>query len=167
MVNMKAKELWPILPVTTGSKSLEDQLLSFSSLELPIISADRDRSYSPPLKRKHSYKSYVDWGMAIVHIPSPSPSPRLPSPLSQSHGSLTSGSPTQRTVFDLSEKLQDLCAGLCLDCLKGKDVCRLPHPDPWAAYRRSSELWFTEEAPPVEVFNTVWGEDEERIVLGW
>jgi hypothetical protein len=146
---MKAKELWPILPTTSGSRSLEDQLASFSSLDLPIISAGRDRSYSSRRKRRSSIKSYDSWTGPISLTPSPLPSPRHGS-MGHGRSTLTSNSPTQRTVFDLSKRLHDLCVGLCLDCLKGNDFCRLRHPDPWVEYRRSSELWFSEEAPREE-----------------
>lgn len=169
MAAMKANELWPILPVTSGSRSLEDQLASFSSLDLPIISADRDRSYSPRRKRRSSIESYGTWGDDISLTPSPPPS-RLPGFLGQGHGSSTSRSPTQRTVFDLSKRLQDLCVGLCLDCLKGNDVCRVPHPESWGAYRRSSEMWFSEEAPreePTPGLGWVDNLDAEAFAVGW
>lgn len=146
MAAMKSRELWPILPFTSGSRSLEDQLASFSSLELPVISADRKKSYPPGRKRRGFYKSYDSHDDDISLTPSPPPS-HLPGSLGQGCSSWTSTSPTQRTVFDLCMRLQDLCVGLCLDCLKGNDVCRLPHPDPWVEYLRSSELWFSEEAP--------------------
>jgi hypothetical protein len=148
MAAMKSKGLWPILPVDAGSKSLDDQLSSFSSLDLPVISADRDRSYSPPLKRRDSSKSIGSWGPPSS-VTSPLPS-RLSDRRGHTHNSLTSRSPTQRTVFDLSKRLQGLCVGLCLDCLKGNDVCRSPHPESWEAYRRSSGMWFSEEAPREE-----------------
>ena len=44
---------------------------------------------------------------------------------------------TSRNLICLSDKLNDLCDGLCLDCLKGFDRCGrgvLDHPDPWAMY---------------------------------
>lgn len=39
--------------------------------------------------------------------------------------------------MQVSDRLKDLCDGLCLDCLKGRDKCGLGnsnHPDPWEAY---------------------------------
>lgn len=169
MAAMKSKELWPILPVTSGLRSLEDQLASFSSLNLPIISADRDKSYSPPRKRRSSFKSYDSWNDPTELTPSPRPGPRGPST-----SSLTSASPTQRTLFDLSKRLEDLYVRLYLDYLKGNDVCRMPHPESWAAYRRSSELWFSEEAPRQQhtagwdwIPNPIPALDVEMVVAGW
>jgi hypothetical protein len=51
--------------------------------------------------------------------------------------SLRTTNMTSRNLICLSDKLNDLCDGLCLDCLKGFDRCDrgvLDHPDPWAMY---------------------------------
>jgi len=36
--------------------------------------------------------------------------------------------PSQQTLESLAERVREHCAGLCLDCLKGNENCRLPHP---------------------------------------
>jgi hypothetical protein len=36
--------------------------------------------------------------------------------------------PSQQTLESLAERIREHCAGLCLDCLKGNEQCRLPHP---------------------------------------
>ena len=52
---------------------------------------------------------------------------------------------TSRDVIRLSERLRDLCQGLCLDCLKGRDRCgwsaRHP-PDPWEKYEADRKRVF-------------------------
>lgn len=52
---------------------------------------------------------------------------------------------TSRTVISLSDKLRDLCDGLCLDCLKGRDRCGQSlqtHPDPWPTYKAEQKKVF-------------------------
>lgn len=36
--------------------------------------------------------------------------------------------PSQQTLESLAERVREHCAGLCLDCMKGNENCRLPHP---------------------------------------
>ncbi|GAB7322607.1 hypothetical protein MBLNU13_g03520t1 [Cladosporium sp. NU13] len=52
---------------------------------------------------------------------------------------------TSRTLICLSDRLNDLCDGLCLDCLKGRDRCGRDlenHPDPWETYEVERENAF-------------------------
>lgn len=52
---------------------------------------------------------------------------------------------TSRTLICLSDRLNDLCDGLCLDCLKGRDRCGRDletHPDPWGTYEAERENAF-------------------------
>lgn len=52
---------------------------------------------------------------------------------------------TSRTLVCLSDRLGDLCNGLCLDCLKGRDRCGRDlenHPDPWKTYEAERENAF-------------------------
>ena len=52
---------------------------------------------------------------------------------------------TSRNLICLSDRLNDLCDGLCLDCLKGRDRCgwsaRHP-PDPWEKYEADRKRVF-------------------------
>jgi hypothetical protein len=36
--------------------------------------------------------------------------------------------PSQRTLVNLAERVREHCTGLCLDCFRGNEQCRLPHP---------------------------------------
>jgi hypothetical protein len=149
MAVMKPNGLWPVRPVTSRLKSLEEQLTSFSSLELPNIRADRDSPYQPSSSPRTKKDRYNNGGWDGSFIP-------RRSSLNSSASSVkvkavpTDRSPTLRTLSDLTARLKGLCVGLCLDCLKGNDVCRSPHPDPWVAYRRSLGLWFEENTDPEE-----------------
>jgi hypothetical protein len=147
MTSMKAQSLWPIWPGNSSLKSLEGQLKAFSSLELPIISADRDKFYVPPPPAPSLAPSVIDrqHGGWVAYDSMP-PSPRLRSPPIR-----TKEVPTLRTVLDLSKQLTSLCVGLCLDCSKGNDVCHLPHPDPWTAYRAGLNFHFAQETPHEDV----------------
>jgi hypothetical protein len=128
---------------------LEEQLTSFSSLELPNIRADRDSPYQPSSSPRTKKDRYNNGGWDGSFIP-------RRSSLNSSASSVkvkavpTDRSPTLRTLSDLTARLKGLCVGLCLDCLKGNDVCRSPYPDPWVAYRRSLGLWFEENTDPEE-----------------
>jgi len=154
---MKANQLWPVRPVTHWSTSLQDQLKSSCSLELPVIRTDRNKRHarhsSPDStdsdNTRRDWDSYGDPVFQSAHI---SGARR------QGKHEKTHQTPTQRTVFDLSKRLEDLCVGLCLDCLKGKESCRVSHPYPWAAYRGSLEMWFEDERPRVDPsLSSGWG----------
>lgn len=166
MTAMKIKELWPVLPVTHGSKSLEEQMNAFSSLEIPIICADSTSydTHSPPYVPSRNNGGGNVWGN---NYESRQPSPRVHRSPSRAYTMRNSHGPTLRTVFDLSERLRSLCVGLCLDCSKGNDVCRSPHPDPWGAYWKSVRLWFGQETPLEE---SVMDPDHEEMIregLAW
>jgi hypothetical protein len=147
MTSMKDRSLWPIWPCNSGLKSLEEQLKAFSCLELPVITADRHIFYEAPSTPQISpriHRDHGDWARASVYDSMP-PSLRGSDSPSRNKMEQTLQVPTLRTVFDLSEQLRSLCVGLCLDCSKGNDVCRLPHPDPLAAYQAGLNFHFAQE----------------------
>lgn len=39
--------------------------------------------------------------------------------------------PTKFELVHIVERIELFCVGLCLDCLKGKDKCRVKHTDPF------------------------------------
>lgn len=39
--------------------------------------------------------------------------------------------PTKFELVHIVERIELFCVGLCLDCLKGSDKCRVPHSDPF------------------------------------
>lgn len=39
--------------------------------------------------------------------------------------------PTKLELNNILERIELFCVGLCLDCCKGKDTCRVPHSDPF------------------------------------
>lgn len=143
MAAMKAESLWPIWPYGADHstpRSLQDQLASFSSLEIPAIVADRDVSYeppSPPANRREMWE-VMERSLYGEQVRSP----RIHTPPTRVNDSPIPKTPTLRTVLSMSTRLEDLCVGLCLDCLKGHEMCRLPHPLPRVAYRDSFRLWF-------------------------
>jgi len=56
---------------------------------------------------------------------------------------------TSRDVISLSEKLKDLCEGLCLDCLKRPDRCGRDlenHMGPWGTYEDEREEIFEQRS---------------------
>lgn len=141
---MKDKGLWPIWPAAQYSEPLEYLLASFSSLGLPVIRADPDTPYeapSPPRIHRAPRVVHHGWGYG-PDGPESVLSPRIPCPPPQRQTAVAPRMPTQHTVSNSSMRLEDLCVGLCLDCSKGNDVCRLPHPAPWPAYQSSLEMWF-------------------------
>jgi hypothetical protein len=153
MISMKDQSLWPIWPGNSGLKSLEEQLKAFSSLEIPVISADRDIFYEAPSTPRISpriHRDHGDWAEADDYDSMPPSSPWDSSP-NRNKMDQNPRVPTLRTVFELSEQLRSLCIGLCLDCSKGKDVCRLPHLDPRAAYRAGLNSHFAQETSHEEV----------------
>ena len=46
----------------------------------------------------------------------------------QNPTSRPSEQPSQQTLESLAGRIREHCAGLCLDCFKGNEHCRLPHP---------------------------------------
>jgi hypothetical protein len=145
MTAMKEQSLWPIWPGNSGLKSLEDQVKAFSSLELPIISADDDKLYEPwPLLRVPP-RTRCDHNGSPIEYASRASSPLSGKRWDQSKKEPTVRVPTLRTVFELSEHLRSLCVGLCLDCPKENDVCRSPHPGPWAAYQGTFKRLFGQQ----------------------
>jgi len=44
--------------------------------------------------------------------------------------------PTKFELVLIVERIERICVGLCLDCLKGNDRCRVQHSDPF-----SNDLW--------------------------
>jgi hypothetical protein len=156
---MKANELWPVRAVTHWSESLQDQLKSFCSLELPVIRADRNKKYSRRTSPDSidNYNTGRDYDSLGEPVPWP---PQISGARRQGKHDKTCQITTQRTVFDLSKRLEDLCVGLRLDCLKGKEACRVPHPYPWAAYHGSLEMWFEDERPRADPSPSIgWGEE--------
>lgn len=142
MAAMRAERLWPIWPYGADHappRSLQDQLASFSSLEIPTIVADRDTAYEPPSPPANKRNIWDVMERSLYGEQEPSPWIRTPE--TRTCDVTDHKVPTLRTLLNLSKRLEDLCVGLCLDCLKGHEVCRLPHPDPWVAYRESSRLW--------------------------
>ena len=52
---------------------------------------------------------------------------------------------TPHNVTILSDRLSDLCDGLCLTCLKVRDICGgWDHPDPWTAYEAERDKVFAQ-----------------------
>ena len=42
--------------------------------------------------------------------------------------------PSQLTIKIAVQAVKNVCVGVCLDCIRGKQedtACRVPHPDPW------------------------------------
>lgn len=175
MTAMKAQKLWPIWPAgeQVTPRSLGEQLASFSVLQIPTINADRDAPYEPgvaPISRSRSRvlsasvlsEQNLHGGWAAVGS-SPIPSARAcdaPDPQV----------PTLRTVLGLWLQLEKLCVGLCLDCLKGNEVCRLPHPDPWVEYRERFGLWLDPASmDDAQEMNNGWEnyDGSEGSIIGW
>ena len=44
--------------------------------------------------------------------------------------------PTKFELNHIVEQIELFCVGLCLDCFKGNETCRVPHSDPF-----SEDLW--------------------------
>jgi hypothetical protein len=151
MTSMKDQSLWPIWPGNSGLESLEDQLKAFSCLEVAVICADGDKLCEPLPTPRVSPKARsirYDHNGFEVDYGSRASSPNTCITFKKEP---TLRVPTLRTVFDLSEQLRSLCVGLCMDCSKGNDVCRSPHPEPWAAYRAGLNSHFAQKITHEEV----------------
>ena len=126
-------------------RPLEEQLTSLLSLRLPILNAEQDKSYETPLRRINSFRSgrsnLGEWGYNSMPA-----TPCVARPPVHGFTTSTPQTLTVHAVLELSKLLDDLCVGLCLECLKGNGICRTPHPDPWSAYRNAVRYRFGPDA---------------------
>lgn len=130
MARMHSLDIWPL---HLGANSVQELLERLSELELPVLEAAPDEPYTRPVPVPHQR-----WGRANSADSWNGPSPARsvngaggwgnnPSPSVTS----ISDAPNHVTMRQAVECLKDLCVGICLDCIKGNEVCRVPHPRPW------------------------------------
>ncbi|KAK6442821.1 hypothetical protein LTR95_000927 [Oleoguttula sp. CCFEE 5521] len=126
MDNCREVGLWP-LGHTVAPK---DVIRGLRMLKVPAIYADEHR---PPAGRP-SYPMMVHpaqfqaWQpVTVVGDGRPAPPQDDVSTAEASVPELTRP-PTFATIIEAAKKFESNCIGLCLDCLKKNEVCRVPHP---------------------------------------
>nr|OQO18358.1 hypothetical protein B0A51_15655 [Rachicladosporium sp. CCFEE 5018] len=131
--------LWPLDAKIT---SVDDALVGLANLKVPVLVAAEDRPYNPPYASpiRHSPRT-SDRGVWATRSPTESEvmqawnaaEAMLVGSPPQHQRSVTPQPATTPFVDTLTPKhisamrdvLEQSCAGLCIDCLKGNEVCRL------------------------------------------
>ncbi|OQO10496.1 hypothetical protein B0A48_03793 [Cryoendolithus antarcticus] len=135
MTNLSNLALWPLDAKIT---SLDKALSGLANLRIPVLVAAEDRPYSPPYVAPIKYETisggngdWADtqsvrgsrlnsWGEPVRYLPSPRtycPTPLVASPFVDTL--------TPQDINAERAQLERSCVGLCIDCLKGNEVCRV------------------------------------------
>lgn len=150
--NLSRSGLWPLASRTT---CLQQYLLAMPLVTIPTLKADKyteesvNRPPRPCCSPVSSVASSGGWGNN--YKPS-SPSPTPPEP---------SDPPTKEKFKDIAKRMKSCCVGVCLDCLKGNETCRVPHTSPWQAWQADSDThvsWDYDLEPPPqpESWDSMW-----------
>jgi hypothetical protein len=116
LLQLQNRALWPL---DLDNSSLRNFVKALSTVRVPVL-----ESHTYP------HSPFHDSGREEGHDP-------MPTGLMFRRGSggkchmvqaRPQHQPSQQTLGNLAERVRKHCAGLCLDCLKGNDQCRLPHP---------------------------------------
>jgi len=138
LLQLQSSGLWPL---DLKSSSLKKIVAALPKVHVPVLESD-GYPHSPFAGQDsgiHARNDAMDmYGSDVMDLSPPR------SPVSwdfdgrayhrfQSTPSRPQEQPTQQTLESLAERIRENCAGLCLDCFKGNDQCRLPHPTLWRA----------------------------------
>jgi hypothetical protein len=126
LLQLQSSALWPL---DLKSYSLQSLVTMLPTVHVPVLESD-GYPHSPFAGQTVGNNH----GSDVMHM---SP-PRTPRSwifddeiyIHQNPTSRPSEQPSQQTLESLAGRIREHCAGLCLDCLKGKEQCRLPHPTP-------------------------------------
>lgn len=120
---MLACDLWPLDLNRDDWFTLSYVFRELREFHLPIMKADK-LEYSEPEAEATSgaFATHVSKVFAGV----------------SARGAATKAvePPTKFELVHIVERIDLFCVGLCLDCFKGNETCRVPHSDPF-----SEGLW--------------------------
>lgn len=124
---MLACDLWPLDLSEDECNTLSCLFYELRQYHLPIMQADK-LEWSKPEKKATDKPSA---SFSLFDVPG----------LFDGKSSLGAtvdfvGPPTKFELNHIVERIELFCVGLCLDCFKGNETCRVPHSDPF-----SKDLW--------------------------
>jgi hypothetical protein len=127
LLQLQSSGLWPL---DLKGSSLKTIVTALPAVHVPVLESD-----CYPHSHFAGQTAENDYGSDVVHM-SGTVNLGFSRIVRSAHRSYTDqsiphrpqGQPTQQTLESLAERIRENCAGLCLDCLKGNEQCRLPHP---------------------------------------
>ncbi|KAK6428090.1 hypothetical protein LTR95_015771 [Oleoguttula sp. CCFEE 5521] len=137
--NLRSHALWPIYASLQPDRIIK----GLSEVTVPLLRADDNKEYVEPQPTGERYARWTevgDWGVGIAGGEWQEIRPhgiRASSPVNSAWGRPERNPqvirkpktiPTQASVATLAKAFEASCVGLCLDCLKDNEVCRVPHP---------------------------------------
>lgn len=110
-------DLWP-LDLRRSDIDLSYLFRQLREFHVPIMQADR-LEHSKPGARSTG-RSTIARKVKLYSLGSArGPAPKIVEP------------PLKFELNNIVERIELYCVGLCLDCFKGNNSCRVPHPDPF------------------------------------
>lgn len=134
---LRVRMLWPL---DFRYAQLDAFVAELRTVKVSTIRADQDEPFkAPTYARKTRYVDNGGWGapseLEQYWEPDPEDQPfAYPEPLDGLE------IPNQRHLEEAAARVEKLCVGLCLDCLKGKDICRVAHVKAWHTIQPKSEF---------------------------
>lgn len=139
-----------LLPLNSSTSSLQHYLDIMSSIHVPVMQQDiypRSATKMLPARFWPNHESMtLGWNIrhhgtwADVNAESPNSGSPTSSVFTAPQPRIEP--PSQEDLDNLTDRIRGRCVGLCLDCVKGNDSCRVGH----------RELWGEEEELPKDMF---------------
>ena len=126
LLQLQNSGLWPL---DLKRSSLKKLVTALPTVHVPVLESD-----GYPRSPFAGQTSRNDYGSEEMHL-TPLGYPRTPMGWGfhgayklQNIARREKEQPSKQTLESLAERIREHCAGLCLDCFKGNEHCRLPHP---------------------------------------
>ena len=126
LLQLQSSGLWPL---DLKRSSLKKLVTALPTVHVPVLESD-----GYPRSPFAGQTSRNDYGSEEMHL-TPLGYPRTPMGWGfhgayklQNIAGREKEQPSKQTLESLAERIREHCAGLCLDCFKGNEHCRLPHP---------------------------------------
>lgn len=121
--SLKRERLWPL---DFRHIQLGHAATLLLNVSIPILRADEDVHYQAPqyvlVRRDGGWDEPLPATWETMPTSSTPPKPDPVKDLCV---------PKDGDLRALAKRIEELCVGICLDCLEGKDKCRVEHTRPW------------------------------------
>lgn len=139
---------WVLWPLDFRRAKLDGILAKLRRVKVPIIRADEDSPFKATTYIRQTRSESASWvnpargGWNTASEPQEHWGPiQEDRSLAQPDPLLGLEIPDQRHFEKLAARAEKLCVGVCLECLKGKDVCRVAHVKAWHTIEPDKASW--------------------------